>query len=211
MAKLKNGIMGGLSGKIGPVVGASWKRKHYIRSRPAPRTKPFSRAQLEHQAKFALVADFLLSMRSALQTGFPEKASDMSGYNAALRHAFHRAVTGEYPDLRIDYSQVLISDGYLFGTDGYSVRPKRGHIIFTWNDNSGKGHAKHNDKVWLVVYCEDKNCSHVYSQPYLRSTGTARVSAHGFGGKRVQTYLTFISADGTRAATSLYTGPLVVI
>src|SRR5262245_6324494 len=136
MARLKNGIMGGFSGKIGPVVGASWKGKHYIRSRPAPRTKPFSQAQLEHQAKFSLAADFLLSMRSVLAIGFPEKASQMSGYNAALKQVFSRAITGQYPDLRIDYSQVLISDGDLFGTDGYSIRSEDEHIVLTWNDNS---------------------------------------------------------------------------
>jgi hypothetical protein len=210
MAKYGRGIMGAFSGMIGPVIGSSWKGKPYMRSRSGPRKKPPSPAQQEHEAKFALVANFLLSMRSVLRIGFPGKASHMSGYNAALRHTFHQAVTGEYPDFQINYSKVLISDGDLFGTDRYSVHAGQGNIIFSWNDNSGNRQAKPDDRVVLVVYCEEKQASHCYTL-HLRNAGTGTVSVQDFTGKVVQTYLSFISADGRRAAISLYTGQLVVI
>ena len=34
MAEIKKGILGGFSGKVGPVVGANWRGKDIIRSTP---------------------------------------------------------------------------------------------------------------------------------------------------------------------------------
>ena len=59
MARITKGILGGFSGKVGLVVGASWRGQDIIRSTPKPSSKPPSEKQLLQQLKFRLVIDFL--------------------------------------------------------------------------------------------------------------------------------------------------------
>lgn len=48
MGIINQGILGGFSGKVGPIVGFRWKSNYYIRARAAkvsnPRTPPATRA-----------------------------------------------------------------------------------------------------------------------------------------------------------------------
>lgn len=52
MATLSKGILGGFSGKVGPVVGATWRGMDVIRSRPKSSRRTPSERQLEQQLKF---------------------------------------------------------------------------------------------------------------------------------------------------------------
>ena len=60
MGTIEKGFMGGFRGKLGTAVGSKWKGKDVIRSMP-PRKRSGnpSEAQLEAQAKFALIIVFL--------------------------------------------------------------------------------------------------------------------------------------------------------
>ena len=46
MGKIKRGILGGVSGKVGSVVGASWKGVDYLRGLPASYTDAKSEPQI---------------------------------------------------------------------------------------------------------------------------------------------------------------------
>jgi hypothetical protein len=59
MGRIKKGILGGFSGKVGSVVGASWKSIDYIRSLPASVRNPRTPAQVNQRSKFATVIKFL--------------------------------------------------------------------------------------------------------------------------------------------------------
>ncbi len=59
MGKIKQGILGGFSGKVGPVIGTSWKGKAIIKARPLSHNDRNSVAQQEQRAKFSLVSKFL--------------------------------------------------------------------------------------------------------------------------------------------------------
>lgn len=47
MGRIKKGILGGFSGKVDSVVGASWRGIDYMRSLPRTSDKPATVAQLE--------------------------------------------------------------------------------------------------------------------------------------------------------------------
>jgi len=54
MAHIRKGILGGFSGKVGTVIGSSWKQTMYMRSLPKSVKNPRTLAQRTQRAKFAL-------------------------------------------------------------------------------------------------------------------------------------------------------------
>ncbi len=58
MATIVKGILGGFSGKVGTVVGANWRGKDIIRSRPKPSKKPPTDKQVIQQLKFKMAVTF---------------------------------------------------------------------------------------------------------------------------------------------------------
>lgn len=75
------GILGGFSGKVGPVVGAKWKEIDYMRSYVIP-SNPNSAGQQAVRLKFAtLVASARGLLSSILQPFWDPFYSNMSGFN----------------------------------------------------------------------------------------------------------------------------------
>ena len=54
MGTITKGILGGFSGKVGSVVGGSWKGIDYMRSQSSRRTRAASVLQLQQQQKCVL-------------------------------------------------------------------------------------------------------------------------------------------------------------
>ena len=52
MGIIKKGILGGFSGKVGNVVGASWKGIDYIRSLPSTVRNPRTPRQVKQELSF---------------------------------------------------------------------------------------------------------------------------------------------------------------
>ncbi|MBC7826186.1 MAG: hypothetical protein H7122_00465 [Chitinophagaceae bacterium] len=111
MARISKGILGGFSGTVGTVVGGNWKGIDYMRSKAVSRTSGTSTAQDVQRAKFALASKFNRSMKDLLSISFRDFASKMTGMNSALSFTMKNAVVGIYPDLKIDYAQVLVARG----------------------------------------------------------------------------------------------------
>jgi hypothetical protein len=59
MGTIKKGILGGFSGKVGTVVGASWRGISYMRSLPQKVRNPRTQGQRSQRNKFALALSLL--------------------------------------------------------------------------------------------------------------------------------------------------------
>ncbi|MEJ0081356.1 MAG: DUF6266 family protein [Puia sp.] len=113
MAKFSQGINGPFYGKVGAVVGYTWKGIPVMRGLPKSRTKPFTPKELNQQAKFRLMNGFLTPLNDLFNVTFAHLAVQMSAYNKAFSYNIKNATTGFGPDLAIDYNMVLISRGDL--------------------------------------------------------------------------------------------------
>ena len=154
MATFEKGILGGFSGKVGNVVGGTWKGKSYMRSLPNKTSRVSSEKQLEQQAKFKLIVLFFQCFSGLLNISFRSFATKVTGFNSAVSYALKNAVTGAYPAYDIAYPLVLIARGDLpNATAPNAVANGGGHIDFKWVNNAGVGMAKGNDKTILLVYC----------------------------------------------------------
>ena len=74
MGTLHNGLLGGFSGKVGPVVGVTLRNKTILRSLPQPSNKPRSPKQLGNQSSFGLVSSFLAKYRTFINAYFTPDA-----------------------------------------------------------------------------------------------------------------------------------------
>jgi len=211
MGKINNGILGGLSGAVGPVVGASWRGINTLRGKPAPRESDASPAELAQQAKFSLVSTFMTPMRELLEIGFKEFAIKKTGTNAAHGYALKNAVMGVDSDFYILCEYVQVCRGELPNvTEAIAGSEKADQVTFNWTNNAGRGKANDNDKAILAVLCHARESCVFTLAGAFRSAGTDILNVHGFSGHEVQTWLSFTSKDKEDIAPSIFTGQFIV-
>jgi hypothetical protein len=210
MGKFQVGILGGFEGKVGTVVGGRWKGIDYMRHKGRKSKKPFTLAQLDQQAKFSLVSKFIATLNKLLMKSFRDTPG-LTGTNVAFKYNFDTAIIGIYPAYDLDYTKILISKGELHnGQLPTAVAGAPGIVQFNWTDNSGNTFANTDDNAIMVVYCPELSQSVYTKTGPERNAATAALNVSNFSGKTVQTWLSFISADGLTYATSIFTGEVIV-
>jgi hypothetical protein len=212
MGTIKQGILGGFSGKVGNVVGASWKGIDYMRIMPSSVANPQTDAQLAQRQKFSVTMGFLKPLSEFLKTGFKSYAVKMTGINAAMSYNIKNALTGTYPNIAIDYPNALVSRGNLAGVlNQVASSTVAGTVKFDWEDNSGEIGASALDKTLLVVYNPTQNQAVTVSELAERADGTQTITVpDSFSGDLVQCYIAFISIDGKVVSNSAFAGAVTV-
>jgi len=209
MGKL-NPVTGALTGVVGTVTLSTWKGIHIMKSKRKA-TKERTANQLQNEARMGMFSKFIYSMRELLDKTFLHYAVGKTGTNAAFSFNYKNAVAGEYPDFKINYSQVIISRGGLPNATNPTVSTNAdGEVIFTWTDNSGSGKAKANDTCIAVIHCPEHNQT-IYKNTDTRKSGSSAVDAKLFKNKEVETWIGFMSANGKEVANSVYVGKVVVV
>lgn len=220
MATIKQGILGGLSGKVGNVVGGSWKGISYIRALPTHVTNANTIGQKSARMKLQMVMQFLKTCTPLIRIGFNGYAVKMSAFNAATSYNFHNAISGEYPDFETDYAKIMVAMGNLTGGDNVSCNAaEASKVAFAWSENSGVGIALPGDTALLLVYNPVKNRSVYLLQGNSRSDAGAVLNVPAnFSGDEVHCYIAF--ADLTKlvrgqeknyVSNSVYAGTVTVI
>jgi hypothetical protein len=210
MAKMLKGVFGDFSGKIGDIVGSSWKGIPVIRQAPSQRRGPFSKSQIEQQARFMLLSRFLRPLTELLKDTFQNSAARMSCFNKAFS-VNTRNVIGIYPAFRIDYANVALSSRNMAGNTIAKASSRiSGKLVFTWNyDYDGK-ETLATDIIFVAVYCEELARWIYIRNAAVRTARRYMLDAEVFSGKQVQTWMGFLSANGQKVLGSRYTGPMTV-
>lgn len=207
MGTINKGILGGFSGKVGSVVGGSWKGIDYMRSKSSRRNFKPTQLQLEQQLKFTLAIRFVQTFSGLVEVSFGNFAVRKTGFNSAVSYTLKNAITGTYPVYSIQYADVLVSRGDLPNVLAPTVTAAGGSIVnWNWTDNSGVGIARATDRAILVVYCPAFNQCVYTTGSANRSVRTDSLDLGSFSGQDVHTWIGFISDDGQNVASSLYTG-----
>ena len=158
-----------------------------------------------------VAGQFLRTVKEVVAPCYRDLTIRMTGFNAAVRNLLKFAITGEFPDYGIDYSQVLLCRGEIrqvFKPAASSA--KADTLTFTWTTGSGVGKSRPGDKAILVAYCEAMKVSTYTIDGPPRNAGTAELEMPGFGGKVVHTWVAFISADGSDVSDSVYAGEVTI-
>ncbi|PRP66283.1 DUF6266 family protein [Nonlabens agnitus] len=208
MGKISQGILGGLSGKVGNVVGGSWKGIDYIRIKPTSVANPRTEGQVNQRTKFAVTLAFLQANKAFIKVGYKNFASRQTEFNAAMSYILNNAITGVAPNFMVDYNSALLSRGLLAGVSNATTDLTfPGEVTFSWDDNSGEGNAFTSDKAMLVVYNPSKNDSIINLSGADRTVGTQTISLpNTYSGDIVELFMAFVSADGRLVSNSIYLG-----
>ena len=121
MGTYNKGILGPFSGKVGTVVGASWRGKDVMRSLPKKTDRTPTEVQMLQRLKFTTVSDFLTPMSNVISLYFGSGSGELTRRNQAMSYHMKEAVSYADPVFEILYNKVLISKGDLTGVQNPAV------------------------------------------------------------------------------------------
>lgn len=204
MGEIKQGILGGFSGRVGTVVGSSWKNVSYMRALAISVNNPRTPKQQTQRGKFALCMSFLSAVTPYLRTSYRSFAQGRSAFNAAMSYLLRNAITGSFPDLRVDYNRALVARGNLMPVFDATATLTGDKIGFTWKDNSGMGDALPTDLAMPLVYNKVKGEAIYNLAAGTRKDVKAQIDLPaGWADDALAVYLAFCNENGTRVANSI--------
>lgn len=210
MSVLKQGILGGISGRIGNVVGSSWKGIPVIKSRPLSVSNPKTAPQVAQRTKMtnavafarAILAIFIKPLWDRFQTG-------MSGYNAFIAENIALFSTA----MPLTPANLVTSKGKMAATaiSVMTAAAASNYVHIEWVDDSGEGYKLSTDKVYVVVINEDKESVQAFDTGAARDDVSADVEFDEglLAGETVYAYLSFLRDDGTVVGNNSYSSAVV--
>ncbi|MET3115789.1 hypothetical protein AAKU52_003546 [Pedobacter sp. CG_S7] len=209
MAKLPQGIFGAIQGKIKNIVGVSYNGISYIRSAPAKSNKPKSLAQINNMERFKFLNEQLTPFHSYITIGFQNQAKRMTPINVATSRNYKQFVIGIYPDLQVDFSKLVWSEGNLPQLNNPQLslmEPDK--LKLTWQQDNSLA-TSFDDQLLLVVYCPALKIA----DGFIGGTERANLECSfqfnpKFIGYDLEVYVSLTSLDRKKIANSQYLGRL---
>lgn len=206
MGIIKQGILGGFSGKVANVVGTSWKGIAVVKSQPLSVANPRTAAQVGQRNKLSACVRTLQPILSEVIKPLNDRfAGQMSGYNYALQksiNAFDISGNLSAPeDFRISRSTAKAQL-----VDAIAAEAKITKYKVSWTSDAGEGYALATDKGYLVGINVNTGAV-VHSTNFVRSANQAFVEwADGevSAGDQLAFYLAFLRFDGTVGFAQTY-------
>ncbi|MBB5439395.1 hypothetical protein HDC92_003088 [Pedobacter sp. AK017] len=203
-----NGISGEFKGKLGNLVSYQLKGKTVIRHIGKSNKKP-SAAQLATRQKMATIIKFLQPAVPFVNVGFEleVQGTDKNPHNAAVSYNVKNALQGQYPDITLDYSKVLLSKGTLEP----AILPEAtftGTLLeITWQVASDMDWGIKNDRTMLFIYCPELDKAVYVLSGTRRSTGKDEIELPlSFVGKGLQVYIAFKAVNRKSVSDSRWVG-----
>ena len=154
MVKISESVLGDISGKIGPVVAYMRNGESIVREHVIPKD-PKTPAQLAQRMKLKLANNGLRPLKNQINIGYEGTGFT---YRKVVGITMKENIVGGYPNLRIDYSRVKISEGKLQLPDYANVEfdIKTHTAKFYWDNQtpSNSKLGKSNDLVRIFLFNE---------------------------------------------------------
>ena len=198
MATLKKGILDGFRGKVGTVIGSTWKGKDVMRALPDTAGNKPSERQLAQQQRFGMIMGFLKLFMPLTRIGFRTNNREMTAQNAAVSYNLANAVEGTYPNQGIAYDKVMLSQGTLAAADALSAESTgRTSLTLSWHPGTGSSHDSPSDPVMAAVYDPENGESLNFIGCASRGDGEAQLTLPSdWSGRNVYVYAFLISLAG---------------
>lgn len=202
MGRLINGILGPFRGKVGPVVGYTWKGQGIIRGLPKKISKAPSQKQLDNREKLAACQEWLKLITPFVRLGFKNYSAKQHGFGSALSYLKLNAMTA---DFKVDPAKALISWGDLPQPVSPAVsNPEPGMLEITWDAVPGD-----TDRAMVLAYHEKVDFIGEICGA-RRKEGREILNCSELKSRELHVYLAFISEERDRCSTSVYLGAVVV-
>ena len=206
MARVTNGVLGGFSGKVGPVVGYTLYGIDRIRSLPE-RTAPPTANELRNRSRFKLVQEVLNAIKGLVVVGFKDYWTKSGGMRAALSYNRQFALKTSGGEDYIDPASFRISGGNLAGLAAATVVQETEELLrFNWDPSLVEGGTSYDQVMLLAIDMQGKKAS-FQSTGNFRSTGTdVLIISEDLIGKEVDIYVGVVAKDRCSQSESQYLG-----
>lgn len=198
MGKLRNGILGSITGKVSGVVGSTWKGINTLRAYAVP-SNPKSAAQVTQRGLFSFVVGVArLVLGTAITDLWNPFATAMSGFNQFCKTNL-LAISSN-----TDYAGLKMSVGTLEAETitAFEYTTGTGEAAFTFTP-SGLGNGEDTDNAGFVILDADNNVAFVDLENGTRDDGTvgANIGAGRTAGS-LHGYLIFSRGTGSSLMVS---------
>lgn len=227
MAKLEGNVFGGFRGKLGNLVGYSWKGRWCVRALPARVHNPRTEAQQRHRGMFAEEVRLAGRMSWALNIGLAAVAEEqqMTPQNVFVRlnqGAFAPAdisLAGTEQNagnqscgsvLAVEWSTLALSAGPVAPVAlGVPTVSDEGVLSVDFEKNPYRLRANNYDQVHLYVYCPALNMGYLAAPVYRKERRICVALPDGMAAQVLHVYAFVTDRDG-RASETAYGGTLQV-
>lgn len=212
MGTIKKGILGGFNGKVGNVVGASYKGVAYMRSLPQSVANPRTPAQMAARMRFTVLIQTL-----ALATEYINKQvkplvdAPLSPTNFLMRKNYSNgSVVGTYPNLEIDLTKIDLGKG-----NGYPVAANANATVdtgqrkvnFTWDGIFFGDTATPHDEVSVILINESVGESVIKVDAATRESESLQIDyPSSWIGSTFAAFLGVSSEDGQKVSPTVFLG-----
>lgn len=199
MGKFHNGVLGTMTGKVGGVVGRTWKGINTVASYQPNVSNPRTNSQMAQRGKLSA----LTTLASQMNTGFikplwDRDAKKMSGFNA-----FIQANMAKVSDLGvIDFQNLIASKGKMAAPATLSLVPAEDVLNINYSTTVDDAYGLPSDRVYCAVVDPETNAVWVSSGIALRSEGTVTIDIEGAANKTFYGFVAFRRADGSMVSNS---------
>lgn len=206
MGKLQGGILGIMTGKVGGVVGSTWKDKNTLRSYRSSIAVNNTAKAVASKTVFAECVAKAIQINGVIGRDLWQRfEKSQSGYNALVaqfRAAYNSSNVFEPENLILSKGKIEETP-ILSGTYDSGVKK----VTITWS-TATTGYQLPSDIPYVVVMSEENKALKAYSGDDLltkRSDGSMEVTNIPFSGDYpLYVYLMFKRNDGTMTSTSVF-------
>ena len=157
MGTIKQGILGGFSGKTGTVIGASWKGIDYMRGQAKSIANPRTQKQIIVRSNLKQISRLMSKANNLLQSSEWYSKPKQSAFSFAVQRNFNNAIVNDVIDLeKITFGEFDTTE--LTGlTSQFAVADEQLTLSLSWTNDADGIIARDDDEVVVVVVKKSAN------------------------------------------------------
>jgi len=204
MATYKQGVHGDFSGRVGNIVGSSWKGRSVMKIRPAKVNNPRTLAQQANRGRFSLMGRFLSTQSRLIRIGWNAVAQNTTAFNEAMRYNLAEAIGGEHPNLFIDFSKVKLSHGQLPVPANLQVTAASAqNLNLVWENNSNQPLANGSDLLMVGLFDQESGEGYTFAGGFTREQESAQLTLpDNWKNRTVEVFVFIVSTLGIGSLNS---------
>jgi len=171
MAKTDNLFSSG-RGKLGNLVFYKVGDKTYVRTRAGQFHDRKSPAQMAQRQRMQVMNRFLGSFRELFRITFAGEAGGRMAMQSAQSYNMRNALAGEYPDIYIDKSRVLLSRGPLPVPVSATVTAQPEGLFIEWENSPDAASQHPYDTLLVMAFSPETDSSDYRFTEARRSEGS---------------------------------------
>lgn len=205
MAILPDGING-------PFIGRSGNRVFYIlngvnTSREIGKCGPQNDNQKATVTKLSLIAPFMSTVQNFVEAGFrnTKKSARQTAYSYAQSVNMKNAVTGSFPNQKIDYKLARFSEGSIAVPNTPAAKQNGSMLELSWKADLEGNNADESDQIMIMVYFTDERKSISVTSGAKRTEEFQSLQIPAFAKEtKMIIHLSFVNQDRTDVSDNVF-------